>query len=160
MIRICFVCLGNICRSPTAHGVMDKMVREAGLGKAIAVESAGTSAYHVGERADARARATAKKRGLELRSRSEQFMTADFDRFDYVLAMDGDNFAVQQSMAPDDAAADKVRMFRSFDPKSSPDADVPDPYYGGDKGFDIVLDICTAGCRGLLEHIRREHELG
>lgn len=139
---------------------MEKMVRDAGLGKEIEVDSAGTSAYHVGERADARARATAKSRGFELRSRSCQFDRDDFDRFDYVLAMDGENFAVLKSMAPNDAAADKVRMFRSFDPASSSDADVPDPYYGGDRGFDIVLDICIAGCEGLLEEIRREHGLG
>ena len=159
MIRICFVCLGNICRSPTAEGIMQYVIEEAGLARAIAIDSAGTGAWHVGEAADRRARATAKKRGVELTSRARQFRAGDFGRFDYVVAMDNANLSDLEDLAPDADAQAKLSLLRSYDAASPKSRDVPDPYYGGPRGFDDVFDICEAGCRGLLEHIRVHHGL-
>jgi len=153
MIDICFVCLGNICRSPTAEGVMNKLIEERNLQGKITVDSAGTSAYHVGEGADGRSQATAAKRGFHLPSRSRQFTPQDFARFDYVVAMDQSNLNKLLRMAPSPEAKGKCVLLRSFDPNSPPNAEVPDPYYGGPNGFERVLDICIAGCKGLLEHL-------
>ena len=159
MVRICFVCLGNICRSPTAEGVMQALVRSAALGDAIWVESAGTLAYHEGEAADRRARATALARGMELTSRARRFTVDDFDRFDYVVAMDRENRDDLRAMAPDDASGRKVHLFRLFDPEISEECDVPDPYYGGAGGFEEVFDLCEAACRGLLAKLKADHQL-
>ena len=159
MIRICFVCLGNICRSPTAEGVMQGLVDSANLGTSIALDSAGTGAYHVGEKADARSRSTAERRGVTLTSISRQFITEDFDTFDYVLAMDNDNLENLRALAQSDLQLERLFLFRSFDPASREGADVPDPYYGGASGFDDVFDICEAACRGLLAHVQRRHKL-
>jgi protein-tyrosine phosphatase len=159
MIRICFVCLGNICRSPTADGVMCHLVDRAGLAGQIEIDSAGTGAWHVGEKADRRARATAESRGFRLTSRARQVTREDFDRFDYVIAMDNSNHAELLRLAPSAAMRERVFLFRSFDPESPANAEVPDPYYGGESGFEEVFDICEAACRGLLEHLRKEHEL-
>jgi protein-tyrosine phosphatase len=160
MIRVCFVCLGNICRSPTAEGVMQDLVEKAGLTSAIELDSAGTGAYHVGEKADRRSRSTAEARGIRLTSISRQFLASDFQAFDYVLAMDPDNYDNLQEIATGDDALERLFLFRSFDPESEEGAAVPDPYYGGPGGFDEVFDICEAACRGLLDHIRKEHALG
>lgn len=160
MVRICFVCLGNICRSPTAEGVMRKLIADRGFDGAIAIDSAGTGAYHAGEAADARARQTAAGRGIRLDSIARQFEHRDFERFDYVVAMDRDNLRELRDLAPNDAASSKVHLFRSFDPAAPDGAEVPDPYYGGERGFDDVFDICEAACRGLLEQIARDHGLG
>ena len=160
MIKICFVCLGNICRSPTAEGVMLRLVRSAGLADRIAVDSAGTGAYHTGERADRRARTTAEARGVELTSRARQFTVGDFDRFDYVVAMDRDNRDDLLAMAEDEAAGSRVFLLRAFDVSGADELDVPDPYHGEPGGFDAVFDLCEAGCQGLLERIRVDHGLG
>lgn len=156
VVRVCFVCLGNICRSPTAEGVFRHLVREAGLEQRFAVESAGTGAYHVGEPPDRRAAATARERGVALDGSARQFRARDFARFDHVLAMDAENRRELLALAPDAAARAKVSLLRAFDPDAPPDADVPDPYYGGDGGFDTVFDICEAACRGLLARLRAE----
>ncbi len=158
MIRVCFVCLGNICRSPTAEGVMRHLVKEAGLSHLIEVESAGTAGYHTGSPADARSRKAAQRRGIVLDGRAQQFQAADFGRFDYVLAMDGNNFADLEGLAPPDLLK-KLHLLRSFDPASPRGAGVPDPYYGGPEGFDEVLDLCESACAALLERLRREHGL-
>ncbi|MCG8555218.1 MAG: low molecular weight phosphotyrosine protein phosphatase [Proteobacteria bacterium] len=157
MVAICFVCLGNICRSPTAEGIMAHLVRGASLEGRIHVDSAGTSAYHVGESADRRSRQIARERGVELTSTARQFVRSDFSGFEYVVAMDRSNLKQLQRLARARAEADKLHLLRSFDPASSDDMDVPDPYYGGAGGFDRVFDICLAGCRGLLDHIVRVH---
>jgi|RhiMethySRZTD1v2_1073278.scaffolds.fasta_scaffold2623375_1 protein-tyrosine phosphatase len=157
-IRICFVCLGNICRSPTAEGVMLQLVREAGLSSRIEIDSAGTGAWHGGERADPRSRAEAKSRGVDLPSIARQFTAGDFDAFDYVIAMDRKNRVDLTRLAAGAAHERKVRLLRSFD-AGADGPDVPDPYYGGDNGFARVFDICMAGCRGLLAHLRKEHGL-
>jgi protein-tyrosine phosphatase len=160
-MRILFVCLGNICRSPTAEGVMAKLVAEAGLGDAIELDSAGTGAWHIGEPADARARKAALARGIELHSIGRQVAVADFERFDLILAMDGSNQDALRQLAPDEDAREKVGLLREFDPASAAehDLDVPDPYYDSQRGFEIVLDLVQAACEGLLEHARSREPL-
>ena len=158
-VRICFVCLGNICRSPTAEGVMKRLVADEGLAHVIDVDSAGTAAYHVGERADKRSRQHAERRGISLDSRARQFVDRDFGSMDYVLAMDESNLEDLQSLP---GAADydgHLVLFRTFDPIAPSGAEVPDPYYGGDRGFEEVLDLCEAACRGLLGHVREHFDV-
>jgi protein-tyrosine phosphatase len=138
---------------------MKHLVAREGLSERVAVESAGTADYHTGELPDRRARAAARARGIDLDSRARQFVPADFDRFDYVLAMDSENECNLKRLAPDARARAKLRLFRSFDPTSPLGAPVPDPYYGGDDGFEQVLDLCEAACAGLVSHLRREHRL-
>jgi len=159
VISVCFVCLGNICRSPTAEGIMQQLVAQAGLSDRIAVDSAGTSAHHQGAAADARSRSEALRRGVPLTSRSRPFRRADLDAFHYVIAMDSHNHADLLALATRPEQREKIALLRSFDPGSADDLDVPDPYYGGHGGFARVFDICFAGCTGLLQHIRRQHGL-
>jgi len=151
-MRLCFVCLGNICRSPTAEGIMRSLIAEAGLAGRVHVDSAGTGAWHIGEPPDGRARATARRRGLVLDHEAWQFGRGDFARFDLVLAMDRANLRALRALAPP-AARDRLHLLRWFDPAAD-DLDVPDPYYGGPGGFDHVFDVCTAACTGLLDHVR------
>ena len=153
MVRICFVCMGNICRSPTAEAVMRRLLEERGLTKRFAIESAGTGDWHVGEPADARARAAGLGRGYQLDRRAQHFTARSFARFDYVIAADRDNRRHLERIAPDDAARSKIHLLRDFDPDSPEGSDVPDPYYGGAEGFAHVLDVCEAACRGLLAHL-------
>jgi protein-tyrosine phosphatase len=159
VIRLSFVCLGNICRSPTAQAVMRHLIDEAGLQDQIEIDSAGTGEWHVGEPRDPRSSAVGRRRGIPLYGRARQFQPGDFARFDYVLAMDKQNRDALLELAPDESAAAKVHLLREFDPASPPESDVPDPYYGGPEGFDRVFDICEAACRGLLDHLRRHHNL-
>jgi protein-tyrosine phosphatase len=156
-MRICFVCLGNICRSPTAEGIMLHLLAQRGI-EGYAIDSAGTAAYHVGEQADPRTRATARARGVHLPSVARQFEHVDFERFDYVVAMDQSNATNLRKLARDQASRDKVVLLREFCALSreAGELDVPDPYYGGAQGFDEVFDICQRACEGLLEHIARE----
>lgn len=158
-VRVCFVCLGNICRSPTAEGVFQHRVAEAGLLDVIAIDSAGTAAYHAGERADARSRWEAERRGVDLGSIARQFVPADFRRFDYVLAMDRSNLRNLRGLKHAASFPGTLDLFRRFDPASADDAEVPDPYYGGPDGFADVFDLCDAAAVGLLAHIRRQHGL-
>jgi protein-tyrosine phosphatase len=153
-VRVCFVCLGNICRSPTAEGVFLGLVERAALSDEVEVDSAGTGAWHTGEPADPRSRSAAARRGIPLHSRARCFTAEDFARFDLVVAMDRQNQRDLEALAPDRAAREKVALLRDFEPNTTGGADVPDPYYGGDTGFDTVLDICEAACVGLLEHLR------
>ena len=158
-IRINFVCLGNICRSPTAEGVMKKLVEDAGLRERFFIDSSGTGAYHSGERADPRSRASALGRGIELTSISRQFVARDFEDFDYVVAMDRSNLSDLQRLANSASHQDKLHLLCAFDAGAGSDQDVPDPYYGSGDGFGRVLDICEAGCRGLLKHLVSKHGL-
>jgi protein-tyrosine phosphatase len=155
-VRILFVCLGNICRSPTAEGVMRRLVREQGLEGEIEIDSAGTGAWHVGNAPDPRSTEAARRRGTVLEGAARQVTAADFEDFDLLLAMDATNLHELRQRAPDAAAREKVRLLREFDPASEGalDLDVPDPYYGGARGFDDVLDLVEAACAGLLEAIR------
>jgi len=138
---------------------MRHLVREAGLERQISVDSAGTAGYHTGEPPDRRARAAGKRRGVEIAGAARQFQRADWQRFDYVLAMDRSNHDDLAALAPNPDALAKLKLLCSFDPASPGGADVPDPYYGGDDGFDHVLDLCFSACKPLLERIRREHGL-
>jgi protein-tyrosine phosphatase len=158
-VRLCFVCLGNICRSPTAEAVMAALVAEAGLADQIEVDSAGTGAWHVGEPPDERATAEAGRRGIRMISRARRFETVDFEQFDLILAMDDTNRddLHQQARSQDDQR--KVMLLRSFDPDADHGAVVPDPYYGGESGFADGFDLVDAACRGLLDHITERHEL-
>jgi len=154
-IKVLFVCMGNICRSPTAQGVFESVVDEADLNRHIKIDSAGTHAYHVGEGPDRRAMQAAAKRGFELGGqRARRVEEADFTRFDYVLAMDSSNLDDLLSMCPQQYRG-KVRLFLEF-AENPLQQDVPDPYYGGGQGFERVLDLIEAGSRGLLADIRRQ----
>jgi protein-tyrosine phosphatase len=144
--------MGNICRSPTAEGVMIDLVAKAGLADRITIDSAGTGPWHVGELPDSRARAAAKKRGLDLTSRGRQLSKADFDRFDLIVVMDDVNLRHVNLMAGH-RTSPEIRLLRSFDPASPPNANVPDPYAGGADGFEHVLDLCEAACKGLLDYV-------
>lgn len=155
-MKILFVCLGNICRSPTAEGVMVGMVKRAGLADEIELDSAGTGGWHVGESPDPRARAAARSRGIVLESLARQVTPEDFKRFDLIVAMDRSNASNLERIAPDEQSREKIHLLREFDPASSGerDLDVPDPYYGGANGFEIVLDQVEAACEGLLARVR------
>jgi protein-tyrosine phosphatase len=155
-VRLLFVCLGNICRSPTAEAVMRGLVEREGLRDAIAIDSAGTGAWHVGNPPDRRSTAAARTRGIVMEGAARQVTGADFAEYDLLLAADADNVAALRALAPDAEAAAKVVLLRSFDPATSGDLDVPDPYYGGPGGFDDVLDLIEAACAGLLQRLRDE----
>ena len=152
-MKICFVCMGNICRSPTAEGVMRHLVREAGLDGTIALDSAGTGDWHAGELPDPRSREAAARRGYLLEHRARLFTAADLDRFDLILAMDRENLTVLRRRAPA-AAHGRLRLFLEFAPQKRLE-DVPDPYYGGPNGFEEVLDLVEDAARGLLIHLRQ-----
>ncbi len=153
--RLLFVCMGNICRSPTAEGIMRGLVAEAGLSGRIELDSAGTGGWHAGAPPDRRAVAAAAQRGIRLSGAARQVRRSDFDDFDLLLAADADNARDLRRLAPDDRAAAKVRLLREFDPGGDGrDLDVPDPYYGGKDGFGHVLDLVDAACRGLLDDLR------
>ncbi len=155
-MRILFVCLGNICRSPTAEGVVRQRLRSAGLGDDVDVESAGTGGWHVGDPPDERASAAARARGIALEGRAQRFEPDHFDEFDLILAMDRQNLAAMRALAPGPGAEDKLRLFREFDPEAvaAGDLEVPDPYYGGEDGFEDVLDIVERAADGLVAEIR------
>ena len=153
-MRICFVCLGNICRSPTAEGVFRKLAEDAGIADKLTIDSAGTGAWHVGELPDPRSRQAASRRGYDLNHCARRFGPSDFDRFDLVLAMDRDNYDMLQRLARGRMHVPPIKLLRSFDDTAPLDAEVPDPYSGEDDGFEEVLDICERACRGLLEHVR------
>ncbi|MBI4382619.1 MAG: low molecular weight phosphotyrosine protein phosphatase [Nitrospinae bacterium] len=153
-VNVCFVCLGNICRSPLAQGLCARLVAEEGLAGRIHIESAGTGDWHVGKLPDSRMQATANKNGLRLTSRARQFRRDDFDRFDLVVAMDRANEAELSRMCAPETAREKLKLFRSFDPQCNGDPDVPDPYYGGNDGFDVVFQIVQRACPEILKHVK------
>ena len=153
MTRICFVCLGNICRSPTAEGIMRHLVATRGQDDQFVIDSAGTAAWHTGNPPDARSTEAAARRGIRLDGAARAFASSDFERFDVVVAMDTKNHAVLRRLARSTAARDKLHLMRDFDPESPPGASVPDPYYGGEQGFETVLDICQRSCEGLLAQL-------
>jgi protein-tyrosine phosphatase len=160
VVRVCFVCLGNICRSPTAEGVFRALVRDAGLEARVAAESAGTGGWHVGEPPDPRAATAARARGIALEGRGRQFVAGDFARFDWVLAMDRENLRALRRLAARAEPAPRLALLRDFEPDAEPGRrDVPDPYYGGEDGFDEVLALCERACRGLLAHLCETHGL-
>lgn len=151
---VLFVCLGNICRSPTAEGVFRKLAADAGLIDRLHIDSAGTAGYHQGAPPDARAMDAANRRGFELSGlRARRVVADDFERFDLILAMDRENLEDLRHAAPDGTRAE-LRLLLEFSADAS-DPDVPDPYYGGRNGFEQVLDLVSEACAGLLEDVRR-----
>ncbi|MBK1695348.1 phosphotyrosine protein phosphatase [Chromatium weissei] len=157
--NVLFVCMGNICRSPTAEGVFRKLLKENGLNHLIGVDSAGTHAYHLGERPDQRACETARLRGVDLHDLRARRVTAeDFERFDYIVAMDEDNAAHLRDLCPPEML-EKIKLFMDFAPEQRV-RDVPDPYYGGQRGFERVFDLISAAAQGLFIALktRLKHE--
>ena len=153
MTSVLFVCLGNICRSPTAEGVFRQLLEQEGVADTIRVDSAGTGAWHVGEAPDARAQAAALERGVDLSAlRARQACASDYLHFDHILAMDESNLADLAAQCPAQHRS-KLRLFLEFAPHAE-EREVPDPYFGGDDGFGHVLDLVEAASRGLLAHLR------
>jgi len=153
VVRLLFVCLGNICRSPTAEGVMRHLLREEGLLAQVEIDSAGTGSWHVGSPPDNRSVAVAGERGILLEGAARQVEARDFEHYDLILAMDRDNHRELLALAPDAPARAKVKLLREYDPDAvaAGDVEVPDPYYGEGDGFDRVLDVVERACRGLLD---------
>jgi len=154
MIKVLFVCMGNICRSPTAHGVFENMIKAEDMVGDVEVDSAGTHAYHVGEMPDTRSSQCATERGVDLSYiRARRVEVSDFDYFDYILAMDADNLSILKSMSPTQHK-EKVSLFLDF-ASDRTESEVPDPYYGGERGFDHVFDLVESASKGLLEDIKK-----
>ncbi|VAW47103.1 Low molecular weight protein tyrosine phosphatase [hydrothermal vent metagenome] len=153
-VSVLFVCLGNICRSPTAHGIFRNLVKESGLEENIEIDSAGTAAFHIGKEPDARSMQVAKERGIDMSDlRARQVNLGDFYQYDYVLAMDEANFFNLKEMALPEHY-DKIQLFLEYTSEYS-GTEVPDPYYGGAQGFDHVFDLVASASQGLLQHIQR-----
>jgi protein-tyrosine phosphatase len=150
--KLCFVCLGNICRSPTAEGVFQHLVNERSLQPYFEIDSAGTSAYHVGESANSKSQQTAKQHGITLHSNARQFESFDLDYFDLVLAMDKENLTNIKRMSNGSPENVEIGMLRDFDPQPG-DGEVPDPYYGGIQGFENVFQIVKRSCVNLLDRL-------
>lgn len=159
MIRVLFVCLGNICRSPLAEGIFKKLVREAGLEKVIVSDSAGTSRWHIDEPPDTRSIQIAARNNIRLDHLGKQVLRNDLDKFDYILAMDTENLAnILKLEVPGRDYRAQVRLMREFDNEST-GADIPDPYYGGENGFQHVFDLLEESLQNFLAFLIREHGL-
>lgn len=155
-MKVLFVCLGNICRSPTAEGMFRHLLSEAGLNATIDTDSAGTGSWHVGHPPDARAAAAAASRGIDISDlRARQFRAEDLCQFDYVIAMDRNNLADMQALAKGESDEAHPMMMSQFSQRYT-GQDVPDPYYGGSDGFERVLDMLDDCCQGLLRELRRQ----
>ena len=155
-VSVLFVCMGNICRSPTAEGVFRYLVQQEGHDDWITTDSAGTHAYHIGEQPDRRAQQTALGRGINLSDlRARKAIKNDFHEFDYILAMDDDNYQILESLCPS-GLEDKLSLFLDFSKEYS-ETQVPDPYYGGDQGFEHVFDLVDSASHGLLEDIKKRY---
>ena len=153
-VRVLFVCMGNICRSPTAHGVFQALVEAEGLSDQIEVDSAGTHSYHIGSPPDPRSQSTARGRGIDLSTQqARRFVSSDFIDFDYLLAMDRANYADMRAIRPEGAQA---RLALMLEYSSTTQIEVPDPYFG-EAGFEKVFDLIDEASRGLLKHIRENH---
>lgn len=153
-MKVLFVCLGNICRSPTAEGVFRRALEQAGLADDVEIDSCGVGSWHVGKAPDARAQQAALSRGIDLSSlRARQLTEQDFAEFDYVLGMDQDNLRAMRELKTDNSRA-HVGLFLDF--AGTPGAEVPDPYYGGDEGFENVLTMIETASAGLIQHLKRE----
>lgn len=150
-IRVLFVCLGNIVRSPLAENLFRQFVQKAGLQDFYEIDSAGTGSWHVGESPDGRMVRVAARHGLQYSGRARQVQRSDLDEFDWLIAMDRDNRAVLYSMAHSPSQQAKIRLLREFDPEGNPHAEVPDPYYGGVDGFEATYQIVERSCHYLLQ---------
>jgi len=158
-IRLLFVCLGNICRSPAAEGIMSGIIEKNELQNIIDVDSAGTSGWHQGDLPDERMRSHGEKRGYHFCSRARKFRKSDFDDFDYIIVMDENNFNSVKSLATGKQQTDKIHLMTKFSVLNSNHDNIPDPYYGGSSGFELVLDLLEDACEGLLQSIKKEHSL-
>lgn len=158
-ISVLFVCLGNICRSPLAEAVFRQVVTEAGLESRFRIDSAGTSGYHDGEAPDARTTEVAARRGVEVGGESRRLRPEDVAAFDYLVVMDSENRRAVERLVEASPASAEVHLLREFDPEAGEDTDVPDPYFGGPDGFEIVHDLVERSARGLLEHLVDRHGL-
>ncbi len=156
--KLLFVCLGNICRSPSAENIMNHVIAKANLNGAIICDSAGTSSYHIGSSPDRRMQAAAQKRGIALKGRARQFQKSDFQEFDLILAMDRDNYHNILSLDSEGFDRDKVKLMCDFALNHS-ETEVPDPYYGGTEGFDRVINLLLDACDGLLDHVVKEEKI-
>ena len=150
--KLLFVCLGNICRSPSAENIMNHLIAEAGLTDQISCDSAGTSGYHVGAAPDRRMNNAASKRGIKLQGKSRKMTPADLQQFDLILAMDRENYQDILYLDREGKYEDKVRLMCDF-ATNKRDREVPDPYYGGQDGFDYVIDLLLDACAGLLDYV-------
>ncbi len=158
LIKVLFVCMGNICRSPTAHGVFQSLVAKQGLEESIQVDSAGTHSYHIDSPPDLRSQATAQSRGIDLAGlRARRFVATDFSEFDYLLAMDHVNLADMLALKPDGETRARAKLILEFSDKFE-QPEVPDPYFGYD-GFDLVFDMIDDAAHGLLKDIRSQYKL-
>jgi protein-tyrosine phosphatase len=158
--KICFVCLGNICRSPTAEGVFQHLVNERGLEPYFYIDSAGTSAYHIGEPANSKSQWVANQQGIQLRSKARRFDRADIEEFDLILAMDHENLQnIKQLNGNSEYSeySEKIKLLREFDPEPN-DKAVPDPYYGGMDGFQNVFDVIKRSSESLLDELVQQVE--
>lgn len=153
MIRVCFVCMGNICRSPLAEGVFKHLATEAGVNKNFQIESFGIGAWHVGEEPDPRSQAVALAHGLRLTSRAQQFRPQDFARFGHVLALDETIAEDLHRLASTEAHHQKIRLLRPYDPWAEGNLNVPDPYYGNPEGFEVVYQMIYRACRKLFQEL-------
>lgn len=156
MVKVIFVCLGNICRSPSGEAVMNSVIKKEGLSDQIICDSAGTIAYHAGEKADPRMRKHASKRGYDLTSIARKFTIEDFSDFDYIIAMDRSNYVDLLALDKESKFVNKISMMTSYCTNFD-EEEVPDPYYGGPQGFEHVLDLLEDACKGLLEKIKKDN---
>ncbi|PSN11511.1 protein tyrosine phosphatase [filamentous cyanobacterium CCP5] len=150
--KLLFVCLGNICRSPSAENIMNHLIAQRQLEGEVVCDSAGTASYHVGSPPDSRMAAAARRRGITLKGRARQLQAADLEAFDWILAMDRDNLAGILALDPEGRYHDRIKLICNFC-QHHQDQEVPDPYYGGEAGFDYVIELLMDACDGLLTHV-------
>jgi len=155
MIKVLFLCMGNICRSPAAHCAFQHLVNQAGLTDQFEIESAGTIGFHVGEAPDSRMQAAMRARKIPIIGRSRQLKAQDLEDYDYILAMDLDNLRGAESLIQEDGSHAKIQLFSEYCTQFS-EREVPDPYYGGDRGFEHVLDMIEDGCEQLLKTLQAD----
>jgi protein-tyrosine phosphatase len=156
--KLLFVCLGNICRSPSAENLMNHLIQQEGLSHKFELDSAGTSSYHIGSPPDRRMKIAARKRGIELKGRARQIEDFDLEYYDLILAMDQSNYHNILSLDPRGKYHHKIKLMCDFATQYK-DQEVPDPYYGGESGFDYVIDLLLDSCQGLLNYCRSNYNL-